>query len=100
MTELEWDDHAYPTDESLAAIRAWPVEGWRALLEQLRPGWEHYGSWRRRGPILRLATGGWSGNEEIIGELRGTWLWWLAWRSSHRGGLHVFDLSTLERTWP
>lgn len=95
--ELEWDEHDYPTEDTLKAIRDWPVERWWELLEQLEAGWCRYGSWKRTRRRLRLATGGWSGNEDIIGELRGTWLWWLAWESHHRGGLYIFDLSTLYR---
>ena len=39
---------------------------------------------------LEVATGGWSGCEEILSETRGT-LWHMAfWESTHRGGLEVF----------
>jgi hypothetical protein len=40
---------------------------------------------------LRLVTGGWSGCEDMIGELRENYLWWgMFWYSIHRGGLFVF----------
>jgi len=39
---------------------------------------------------LEVATGGWSGCEEILSETHGT-LWDTAfWESTHRGGLEVF----------
>lgn len=52
------------------------------------------GNWR-----LELVTGGWSDNEEFIGNLRARpddvrqsrWMFWMVcWESSHRGGLFVF----------
>lgn len=40
---------------------------------------------------LRLSTGGWSGNEEIIAELRKTMFWMLYWEEHRRGGHYKFD---------
>lgn len=41
-------------------------------------------------PKLEIATGGWSGCEEILEATHGT-LWRMSyWYSSHRGGLEVF----------
>jgi hypothetical protein len=53
---------------------------------------------------LELVTGGWSENEEFIGDLRSVdnvkqsrWMFWMTcWESSHRGGLHVFT-GTMEQ---
>ena len=41
-------------------------------------------------PTLTVATGGWSGCEEILSETYGTLWRILYWESSHRGGLEVF----------
>lgn len=90
----------YPTDAALERIRTWPCEDWRGLLEHIRPYWEDdpgYGSWRRTRRRLRLATGGWSGNEDIIGALDRSCFGIIAWESTHRGGLHVYDLEHMPR---
>ena len=41
---------------------------------------------------VSLATGGWSGNEQIIGTLDGSMFHLRFWESSHRGGLHVYEV--------
>jgi hypothetical protein len=44
--------------------------------------------------LLNLATGGWSGCEDVIGALADNlFVWAVAWQQSHRGGKHVFDYS-------
>lgn len=73
----------------------------------MREAWNHtYGTiWEEKGlvkttngwgvcDLLKMATGGWSGNEEIIIAMNENLaLWGLLWESSHRGGLEVFNLS-------
>lgn len=40
---------------------------------------------------LRVSTGGWSGNEALLGALRkNTIVWRTTWQMSARGGLHIF----------
>jgi hypothetical protein len=41
---------------------------------------------------VRLATGGWSGNEDVINELDGTFFSFRYWQSSHRGGKHIYEV--------
>ena len=51
---------------------------------------------------LRLATGGWSGNEEVIYALQGTMFWAVYWHRSTRGGLYEFiieDESNFVADW-
>jgi len=45
---------------------------------------------------VRLATGGWSGNEVVIAELDRTFFSLLYWQSSHRGGLHIYEVPVAE----
>lgn len=40
--------------------------------------------------VLYMATGGWSGNEDIIGALKNTFFWMRYWYSSVRGGGFTF----------
>ena len=105
----EWlDGDGYPTEEALARIRqAAPHEVIRFMLA----AWNQtYGSAttklsrceaevasHRTEKLIRLATGGWSGNEEVIAAYKENWMAHaLTWRLSAAGGLHI--LAVLERT--
>lgn len=67
------------------------VQGFLTLFEET---WNHhYGRmWKTKGK-MHLATGGWSGNEEIIYVLEKTLFWAIAWEESKRGGYYKFDMS-------
>lgn len=88
-------DNGYPHEIELQRIRTWPMDDFRALMEYVRLRWKYadMGGWRQRGDRFRLATGGWSGNESLIGALESNWgfraLCGLSW---HRGGLYFFDV--------
>lgn len=41
---------------------------------------------------FHFSTGGWSGHEEMIEELKRTWFWTMFWESSRRGGHYVFEI--------
>jgi hypothetical protein len=81
-----------PTDVDLAKIEAWPVWDMAGLLEFVRNIWSDYGRIWREGSNIHLATGGWSGNEMIVGALKRTVFWSMCWERSERGGKHVFCL--------
>ena len=104
MTEATFDRDGYPTDEALLHLEqlANPAE----TLDYARELWNRaYGS---AGELLkpsenavvhakpgerhlRLATGGWSGNESVIGALKANILVWaFTWQLSASGGLHIF----------
>lgn len=85
------DRDGHPTEKEIEKIKNWEHEdGFDKLLEYVLTVWWCLGI-RRRGNIWRLATGGWSGNEEIIHALKQNNLFWMTcWNSSHRGGLHKF----------
>jgi len=89
-----FDKDGYPTEETQLEIARWhysDLDGW---LDYIREAWNHdYGRiWVEAG-MLRLATGGWSGNESIIRAMREHFiLWHSVWESSHRGGLTVLKI--------
>jgi len=91
MTSPEFNSDGYPTNETLTAIAEWkhPFDG---LEEFLTEAFKGYGRvWREKG-LLKIATGGWSGNEEMIAALQDNVIFWaMCWDSSHRGGLFVFQ---------
>jgi hypothetical protein len=85
----------YPTEQELAAIRVWDVHDVPGLFDYVREIWNWPDMATMEGGMLRLATGGWSGNEDIIGALHDNLMFWmLCWQSSERGGLHWF------KPWP
>lgn len=95
----------YPTEEELQRIREWDYkDGYMGLAEFVCNIW-HWGEdwaflrdWAKdefdvEYRELRLATGGWSGNESIINALNNNQMFgMLCWFSSHRGGLHIYHI--------
>lgn len=103
------DDHdltedGYPTDDALAQIeaaaprealllaeRAWHWDGWAT--RELSPAEREVVHAEDGDAFLRLATGGWSGNESIVAALRKNWMAHaLCWQFTSRGGLHIYRL--------
>jgi len=81
----------YPTDSDLERVKAWDANDCHGLFLFIRSVWHWPDFATMEGGMLRLATGGWSGNEDIIGAMHdNTIVWLMCWQSSHRGGLHWF----------
>lgn len=106
------DGDGYPTEAVLDLIKNWNdwrnmpalfdiiediwwMDGW-GVSHELKPHElalvEHGGLWANEGrKYVRLATGGWSGNESLIYALReNPVVWSCCWRLSACGGLHIF----------
>lgn len=92
------DSGGYPTEETLACIRTWRPEGsvnYKPLFEHVQGLWYYPEYFRGRldGKTYDVSTGGWSGNESLIGALQENRVCWLlTWMSSRRGGHYVFEL--------
>ena len=93
MFKLDSDD--YPTDKTLKSIRDWPeTKSWEELMEQISFLFDPYGrcQYNESRKIWEVATGGWSGCEDIIGALEENSMFWLfCWVSSKRGGYFEFE---------
>ncbi len=92
-----FDADGYPTEETELAIEAWNYSDAAGWLAYIREAWNHqYGRmWQEKG-LLKLATGGWSGNEAITHAMKQNYvLWALMWESSHRGGLEVLRMPNI-----
>ena len=100
---------AYPTEDELDAIRN--AEGWKPTLALAIAVWDADGvTFNLRpeeqaladaltmrdvpGKYVRFATGGWSGNEDIVAALdRNVWAG-MSWVLSAAGGLHIYEAPT------
>ena len=89
------DANAYPDDLESARIQAWPAEDFRGLMKFVHSLWT-YREWGWAQGLedrYQLSTGGWSGNESIIGALQLNTMFWLqCWVSSRRGGHYEFEV--------
>jgi len=93
MADPTFDRDGYPTEETLKAIREWPPEDMRGLAEFVCGAWQYEDYAKLCGRSLELHTGGWSGNESLIGALQDNVMFWaLCWLKSERGGHFWFEL--------
>jgi hypothetical protein len=89
--------NGYPDDNELEKISAWGVSDPHGWLQYCQSLW-HWGDSMYRFKVdgkgeetFEFLTGGWSGNESIIGAMeQNAVLWGLTWELSQRGGRHVF----------
>jgi hypothetical protein len=92
------DDTRYPTEEELSTIENYDVvkDGVFGLLELVNSLWvfpDYYIVKGKNVLKVELHTGGWSGNEDIIGALmNNTMFWTLCWEKSVRGGHYYFTI--------
>ena len=93
--ERDLDEDGYPTDELLERVRKWPYDqGFEGLLELVQANWNWDNYFQKDGNKYVLCTGGWSGNEDLIGALMENHLFWACcWESSQRGGRYEFEVS-------
>lgn len=103
--ELEGD---YPSGQALEFIKNWKGNGGQ-LLGLIKPVWRYSdcGYWEEDETedeftaelLIRytISTGGWSGNELLIGAMQANFVFWtLTWYSSRVGGHYVFHLKIPE----
>lgn len=88
--------NSYPSEADLKRIETWGGTP-RELVEYIGSLWSYRSEkdWyirNGRDPLSRkvykidFSTWGWSGNEDILVSLEGTWFWMMFWWSSRRGG--------------
>jgi len=90
------DSDGYPTDAFIEWLKS--ETDARIAIEAAADYFNEcgYGSAQIKGGMLHLATGGWSGCEDVIGALNANFCAMQRWESHHRGGLWVFDGEGLE----
>lgn len=94
------DGHGYPTTEGLDFLRTFTGSAHQLVehvAEVMRPGGgvsvERITDDFDR-PVQRvyMATGGWSGCEEVIGHMERSFFWFAYWQTSQRGGGYTFHV--------
>jgi hypothetical protein len=84
-----------PEDDELEKIEKWFHADMAGMMEYIKERWKYAddGYWRRRSRTYWVSTGGWSGNESIIGAMRRNMMFWaMCWCQSNRGGHYKFVL--------
>jgi len=100
------DSDGYPTEECLRrlevagsteafAILREAFQRWGAATDTLRPE-EAAVVGRSSKGFLRLATGGWSGNEDMVAAFERNIVHAMTWRLSARGGLEIYEIPGFE----
>jgi hypothetical protein len=86
-------EDGYPNDDELKKISTWKHEDdFEKLMQYVLSLWWHAGMCTVSGGEYTLITGGWSGNEDIISAMQKNYMFWaMWWKSSNRGGRHVFS---------
>lgn len=97
---MELDDLGYPTEDTLKEIENWSVADDVYNLPRLvAPLFEGYGkfAYNDKECVWQVATGGWSGCEDIINALQRNHVFWgLCWMLSKRGGYYEFKGYTVD----
>ena len=96
MRDPEFQRDGCPTDRTLNTIVRWRADT-PGFLEFCRQAMNlHYGTWEileEEGcQVHKVATGGWSDNETVIGAMTRNYAKWAThWRMSRRGGYYEFE---------
>lgn len=104
------DEDGYPTEQALEVIEKWhwdDISGWFKFIQGIwylnSWGWKEKDEphdWNEKFEKYKsrmvhrhyVSTGGWSGNESIIGAMqRNDMMWHLNWVQSRRGGHYIFE---------
>ena len=105
MSIIEWDNDGYPTEESLTKLEEVlngddirkAIESFYYALEENYYTYEGFVGITEvevRGEMMKVwqyHTGGWSGNEDIIGVLMQSPLWYMILERYDNGGHYYFN---------
>lgn len=94
----------YPSKDDLYKVQHWDFKDVRGLFDFIEDsdGMQAYGSFRRTimpdgRERIRIATGGWSGNEDMMSALERNFIVYSSyWKLSARGGLEVYIIPSEE----
>ena len=86
------DSDGYPEEEDILRVKNLGSEfreGAETMLDLFEASRIGSGAFQDDGSLV-LHTGGWSGNEELIGAAMESFWWMRFWHSTTRGGHYVF----------
>lgn len=91
MPEPTFDASGYPSEDTLEIIEQWDACDPQGCLEFVRQAWNDTGKVTVDAGRYVFVTGGWSGNEDLLGSLHQNYvIYSLCWQMSQRGGRHEF----------
>ncbi len=86
------DENNYPTEEELALCES--IQDYDVLMLHVSNIWSYPDYVVEKLDLYEwhLSTGGWSGNEDIIGSMKKNTMFWIfCWVQSRRGGHYIFQ---------
>jgi len=93
---VEFDAYGYPTERALNAIETFKIQKLsdsKTLIDHCAELWNEYGTCDTVNGLYTFTTGGWSGNESILGAMTLNRMFWgLSWYSSTVGGKYEFKV--------
>lgn len=98
------DEHGYPTEAALEYIKNWQMliedkgsytsgylwQDYRGLIDYIKSIWTYDDAILEEDGLLEIHTFGWSGNEDIIAELKKTAFWMHRLQATQTGGHYYF----------
>jgi hypothetical protein len=96
--EPSFDKDGYPTEDTLVEVENWDYKDGYALFKFIQLSWRYLTYFTQEedekyGPIYRISTGGWSGNESLIEALQANrMIQSLYWISSTRNGHYIYKV--------
>jgi len=78
MNEPTFNSNGYPSEETLSTISEWGISHYVKWIDFIKSAWDwpdfisiRESQYKKvKGEVLTLSTGGWSGNESIIGAMK------------------------------
>jgi hypothetical protein len=102
------DEDGYPTQEALDYIKNWSIDynngevkmgkhfgkaNYNELIDYIKSIWTYKDAIEYENGLLEIHTYGWSGNEDIIHELKNTDMWDFKFRCQQTGGHYYFKVT-------
>jgi hypothetical protein len=111
--DILMDEDGYPTEAALEYIKNWHLmikdgEEWksgelymdyRGLIDYIKSIWTYDDAIHEEDGLLEIHTLGWSGNEDIIHELKQTAFWMMRLQAYQTGGHYYFRMEDSEWTY-
>jgi len=96
------DIDGYPEEDEIKRVVKWDHNDCKGLMAYVKSlwwmpgwGWSESPGEKKGTMIYNISTGGWSGNEELIGALKSNPMFWLlCWVQSRRGGHYIFEVKS------